>query len=220
MVPNRRVLNAEEQAIHNGIIQLSRDTDKAVEEAWQCLRDLDIERARQLISQDSRINDLHRRTEQECIIAIARQQPVASDLRDLIAAMYIGTELERIADHAADIAKIVLRMSCAPSKDFSDLLEQLARKCRQMLSEVMLAFERCDAQRAREVAAEDNVVDRMEKELVQAVFSCMRESPEQVPPCTHLLWVTHNFERIGDRVTNIAERIVFMRSGEYLDLNR
>jgi phosphate transport system protein len=219
MAPSRRLLDLEERDVHQRILRLGQDADKAIENALQCYRDHDTELADKIIAGDKAINALQRDTEERCIVAIARQQPVAGDLRDIISCMYIATELERIADHAADIARVVVEMDSAPQARFAEAIAALGGKCRAMLASVMSAYDKCDAQMAREVANEDNEVDDAHQRILRDILGCMRQSPQEIAGCTHNIWIVHHIERIGDRITNIAERVVFMATGETVDLN-
>lgn len=220
MAAMRRVLSNEEAQARERLISLGVAADEAVERALRCFRDYDVALARQVVEADADINELQRRIEESCFAAIALQQPVASDLRDLVSDMNIAGELERIADHAAAIAKIVMHMDAAPPAAFGGAIERLGQESRRMLASVMGAYQARDEQRARDVAADDDGVDRLEDQIGADILAYLAEHPQQIRSCTHTLWVAHNIERIGDRVTNIAERVVFMTSGKYVDLNR
>jgi phosphate transport system protein len=220
MAPIRRVLSKDEAQARDRVVSLGQAADQAVEQALRCFRDYDTRMARQLVNADADINEQQRKIEEGCFAAIALQQPVASDLRDLVSDMNIASELERIADHAADIAKIVVHMDAAPLAAFAGSIDRLGQECRRMLASVMRAYQQRDERRAREAAADDDGVDRLERQITADILAYLGEKPEQTRSCTHTLWVAHNIERIGDRVTNIAERVVFMTTGKYVDLNR
>jgi len=216
----RRVLSNEEAQARERLVSLGVAADQALERALRCFRDYDIVLAREVVQADAAINELQRRIEESCFAAIALQQPVASDLRDLVSDMNIAGELERIADHAAAIARIVVHMDAAPLAAFAGAIERLGQESRRMLASVMAAYQERDQQRAREAAADDDGVDRLEDQITADILGYLAENPQQVRSCTHTLWVAHNIERIADRATNIAERVVFMVTGQYVDLNR
>jgi phosphate transport system protein len=216
----RRGLSRDEIEARDRIMRMSEAVERAIGQAMRCFREHDLEGAREVVAGDTVINELQRSIEQGCFAAIALQQPVASDLRDLVSDMHIAAELERIADHAADIAKIVLQMQTPPLPVFVEALERLGHECGTMLGQVMVACRDRDAAAARAVAAEDEGVDRFEKQITADLLGHLGEHADQIRSCTYALWVAHNIERIGDRVTNIAERVVFMATGEYVDLNR
>ena len=220
MKPHRPILERGESKIHDLLAQMSKASDAAIEEALTSFRDHDAERASKVVADDQLINNQHHRIEDECITIIALQQPVASDLRDIFSDALISTELERIADHAADISKIVLRMDGPAEPDHVKAIDVLGEKCRHMLSQVMEAYQKYDEQMAREVAAKDEEIDMEEAKLTDQLLAHMCDNVEGVRRSTHTLWIVHNLERIGDRVTNIAERIVYIVSGEVTDLNR
>jgi len=220
MAVMRRVLSNEEAQARERILSLGVAADQALERALRSFRDYDIVLAREVLEADADINGLQHRIEESCFAAIALQQPVASDLRDLVSDMNIAGELERIGDHAAAIARIVVHMEAAPLAVFAGAIERLGQEGRRMLASVMTAYQERDEQRAREAAADDDGVDRLEDQITADILSYLAEDPKQIRSCTHTLWVAHNIERIGDRVTNIAERVVFMTTGKYVDLNR
>ncbi|WP_455209496.1 phosphate signaling complex protein PhoU [Kaarinaea lacus] len=216
----RRSLNRKESKIHDLLVQMSSATHGAIKDSLLCFKSQDQSLARRVIADDNVINSLQHQVEDECVSAIALYQPVASDLRDLISDTFIAIELERIADHAADIARIVTEMVEQPREHFIDSIERLGQKCQSMLERVMEAYDNCDGQLARQIAAEDDEVDVSEQNISEEVLGYMREIADETTSCSQILWVVHNLERIGDRVTNIAERVVFMATGEIVDLNQ
>ena len=215
----RRLLNRKESKIHDLLMQMSDATNSAIEDSMQCFKTHDRELAQKIIDGDSVINNLQHKIEEECITTIALHQPVASDLRDLVSDTYIAIELERIADHAADIARIVLKMDETPYQLFIDSVCNLGQKAGGMLTRAMQAYDDCSEQQARQIAKEDDEVDKAEQVIIDDILAQMRKGSGDTTSCTQVLWIVHNLERIGDRVTNIAERIVFMSTGEIVDLN-
>jgi len=220
MAPSRRMLNSEEAHVHDQIMRMGQVVGEVIEKALQCFSGHDTGLARDIVAGDDIIDRLHHQVEEGCITTIARQQPVAGDLRDLISCMYIAAELERIGDYAADIAGIVLQYDDTPRAEFFEGVGSLGDICRSMLSDVMSAYERGDEQLARDTAARDDEIDRLEKEFVAELLSRMRKHPDDMLSATHTLWIAHSIERIGDRVTNIAERVVYMTSGRNVNLNQ
>ncbi len=220
MTPARPTLDREKTAIRDKVLQMAERAGNAVDRAFTCLREQDVSLAGELIAADEEINRLQRQIEETCMATVATQQPVAADLRTLLAEVHIVDELERIADHGADIARIVTRLAEKRVPPLPAQFDQLARHCRQMLQQVMQAFVDRNAEQARAVAEEDELLDRLEEELYNEIIRYMNASQEKIEVGTLLLWVIHNLERVGDRVTNIAERVIFMQTGEILDLNR
>jgi phosphate transport system protein len=219
MGESRRVLRRDEQAAREQIINMGATVERAIVRALQAFRARDPDTAREVVAGDAAINQLQRSIEQGCFATIALQQPVARDLRDLVSDIQIAAELERIGDHAADIGKIALLGDDCPPADVADVLQRLGEQCRDMLCQVLAAYRDRDERAARAAAAADEGVDRVARQITADLLRCLGETPADVERTTHALWVAHNLERIADRVTNIAERVVFMATGEYVDLN-
>jgi phosphate transport system protein len=215
----RRVLAREERAIHTEILELARLAVRAVDEAVECLRLQDAERAGRVIANDQVINDLRRRVERECLFAIASQQPVARDLRELIAGLLIASDLERIADHAAGVAKIVREMDPSDISGPMDKLWKMTAVARRMLETVTKAYDTADADLARQVGEIDTELDDLHEQCLATLVMRLATQADVHSHATHLLWVVHNLERIGDHATNVAERVVFLVSGETPELN-
>jgi len=215
----RRVLAREERAIHTEILELARLAVRAVDEAVESLRLQDAERAGRVIANDQVINDLRRRVERECLFAIASQQPVARDLRELIAGLLIASDLERIADHAAGIAKIVREMNPSDISGPMDKLWKMTAVARGMLETVTKAYDTADADLARQVGDIDTELDDLHEQCLATLVMRLATQADVHSHATHLLWIVHNLERIGDHATNVAERVVFLVCGETPELN-
>ena len=219
MSPSRRILESEENALEHLLDDMYRLAGIMLDESIQCLRESDPRIAQHVIDQAEQFNILQHTMEQQCVQTIALQQPVASDLRRLIADIFITMELRHVADHAAAIAGIVLKFEQQPDERFVTLLSKMAADCGAMLTLSRQAYDEADEQLARSVAVMDDEVDMREKEFNEIVFEEMRTNPGSNMSCTYLLWVSHNLERIGDRISNIAERIVYLVSNETPELN-
>jgi phosphate transport system protein len=198
---------------------MSKMVDQAIARALESLQNRDQSLAKQVIEEDEEINTLRFKIEEACLALIATQQPAAHDLRAVIAAMSIVIDMERMADHAAGIAKTVIRMGDEPLlKPLIDipLMVQLARN---MLSGSLRAFVEQDAESARSIASQDDEMDILYRAIFDELVEIMSHKPDSVERATYLLWCAHNLERIGDRVTNIAERVVFVSTGDMRELN-
>jgi len=216
---SRSILDREFAEIRDNLLRIGYLVDAAIERAMQSLNAHDAGLARQVIDDDAAINELRFAIEEACLRLIATQQPAAGDLRTAMAAVSIATDIERMADHATGIAKTVLRMGAdAPPRPLVDL-NPMAQTARRMFQAALDAYVARDAEAARRVAAEDDEVDHMYKALFDELIQKMARDPSVVAHCTYLLWCGHNLERIGDRVTNIAERIIFMLTGTLKELN-
>jgi phosphate transport system protein len=215
----RRVFDHQLNEIRDDILRMGQLVDSAIDRAMQALRQQDHPLARQIIHDDTAINDLRFKVEEACLTTIATQQPAASDLRLVIASMNVVNDLERMADHATGIAKTVLRMGDEPLlKPLIDL-PRMAETARTMLRQGLDAYVARDVAAARAVADEDDTIDHYYKAVFDELLSIMARDPASIPRGTYLLWCAHNLERIGDRVTNIAERVVFMTTGMMKELN-
>ena len=215
----RRVLAREERAIHTEILEMARLAGAAFDEAVESLRTQDAERAERVIRDDGAINALRRQVERECLFAIASQQPVARDLRALVAGLLLASDLERIADHAAGIAKVVLEMD--PS-DLSGPMEKLwlmTDLARRMLDVVTAAYDTANAELAQSAGALDTELDDLHEQCLATLVMQLATAADVHSRATHLLWIVHKLERIGDHATNVAERVVFLVSGETPELN-
>jgi phosphate transport system protein len=215
----RAILDRDLRVVQDDLLRLGSSIDAAVDRALQALANRDSGLARQIVADDAQVNALRFQIEEECFAAIATQQPAARDLRALVAAMNIVSDLERMADHAAGIAEIVIRMGDEPLlKPLIDM-PRMATECRDMLRQALDAYVRRDADLARAVAARDDVVDGLYKQIFRELLSFMIEDPRTTTRALYLLFAAHNLERIGDHITNIAERVIFMTSGEMKELN-
>jgi phosphate transport system protein len=149
---------------------------------------------------------------------ITRQAPVARDLRTLITMQLVSSELERMGDHDADIAKNAIRLAALPPINAVVELPELAKAVRQQVREAIQAFVAVDVVAARQICARDDVVDQLYRQLFEELLVSLRERAN-VPQATSLLFVAHALERVGDRVTNICEDLLFLVTGEIEELN-
>jgi len=206
-------------SIKDDILRLSELVDRAIGQALICLQERDQDLARLLIDSDEAINDLRFKVEEDCLKLIATQQPTATDLRAVVAAMNIVVDIERMGDYAAGIAKTVIRMGEEPLlKPLIDI-PRMVEIARQMLRDAIKAYAARDAAMAKLVASRDDEIDHLYRAIFDELVEIMAVQPEGATRATYLLWVAHNLERIGDRVTNIAERVVFITTGDMRELN-
>lgn len=192
----------------------------ALQRAVQALAAHDLDAARAVVAEDERVNQLWTRIERETMAIIARQQPMASDLREILAVSAIATDLERIGDHAKSIGNTVLGLERAPDPKLLVNILRMADLARSFLSGQMAAFAHRDAEAARAVAARDNEIDDLYDSIYQSMIGAMMtRGPEAIHDLNRLLWVAKSIERVGDHTTNIGERIVFLVTGEFTELN-
>lgn len=210
----RESFNHYLQGLQDEILVLGSVVEKAIARSIKALKERDLEMAKLVIANDTKINQKRLDVEERCSELIVTQQPVASDLRVIIAVLNIIIDLERIGDHAGGIAKIVLMIGDeAPLKPLIDL-PRMAEKTIEMLRRSLDAFINRDADAAKQIAAEDDEVDCLYDQVFRELLSFMAEDPKTITRATRLIWVAHNLERSADRVTNICERVVFTVTGK------
>ena len=215
----RSALDQESREINDDLLRLHKLVDQAIARSVDSLERRDQVLAQQVIDEDIEVNNLRFEIEEACLVLIATQQPAASDLRSTIAAMHMVVEMERIADHAAGIAKTVIAMGdellLQPLID----IPRMAELARQMLQDSLTAHAERNPGMAKLVAERDDEMDRLYKAVFHELVESMSKTPDSATGATYLLWCAHNLERIGDRVTNIAERVVFITTGDMRELN-
>ena len=206
------------QELRDAVVTMASMVDKAIARAIDALRHQDVNLARQVVAADRSINEHRWRTEGEALLIIATQAPMAGDLRMVASAIHITTDLERMADHAAGIAKIVIQTANEPLlKPLVDL-PRMSDLARAMLADSITAYVESDEPLAREIALRDDEIDALYNQIYRELLTFMLADPTTINRATHLLWVAHNLERIGDRVTNICEQIVFTATGSVEEL--
>ena len=215
-LPSRTILTQELSDLHAHILRLTDMVDTALEKAMVALRSRDFALAQEVIAGDDQINVLRFEIEEECLQILATQQPFATDLRTTITAMHLATELERIGDHASGIAQLVAQMQEEPEIDSLHKLPKMAKRARKMLREGIEAFINADADLAIGMVKRDDKIDKQYQKVVRETLNEMRDD-DYIRRATYLLWVGHNLERIGDRTTNIAERVIFMTTGQFVE---
>jgi len=215
----RRVLSKEEQDIRTGLQELHNKVQQAIESVCTALTRLDSALCESIIANDKAINAQHNQIQQTCLTTIATQQPVAVDLRLLIAGLQISSELERIADYVSGIAANIINMANnEPLENIDDVLA-MANAGKSMLQQAIQAYQANDHELAITVAGQDRKIDDMQTQISNDIIQQMCKNTSLVPFGTGMLWIVHSLERIGDRATNICEQIVYIKKGEILDLN-
>ena len=200
------------------VIAMASMVDKAITNAVSALAGRDVRLAEQVVSTDRAINEQRWRIEEQALLLIATQAPMAKDLRTIAAAIHIVTDLERMADHAAGIAKIAIQTADrAPLKPLVDI-PRMAEIARGMLNDAITAYIEDDPVAARAIVDRDDEVDALYTQIYRELLTFMLADPTTIDQATHLLWAAHNLERIADRVTNICERVVFAATGQLEEL--
>ena len=198
---------------------LAQIVSKAIDRAVDALKRRDLAASQEAVNDDDDIDQKRFEIEDRCVDLIATQQPMAGDLRAIIALLHIVVELERMGDYAEGISKISLSMGDAPPlKPLIDI-PLMAEKAATMLNDSIDSLLNRDMVKANAVCQADDEVDELYDQVYRDLLKFMIEDPETIQRATYLLWVAHDLERIADRATNIAERVIFLVSGKLVEIN-
>lgn len=215
----RQQLERELQRLVDDILLMGSMAEKAILQAVAMLKQRDLEGSRQIVANDLVINKKRFAIENDCLIVIATQQPMASDLRALAAILELSTELERIGDYGKGIARVTLMRGDNPPIKATPDFARMADKACSMLHRSLEAFVRRDVEAARSIPKDDDELDALYNEAYSQLLGMIIANPKVTDDATHLLWVAHNLERAGDRVSNICERVIFTATGEMKELD-
>jgi len=205
------------QALQDDVVSLGSMVEKAILKAVDALRRRDLEESRNLLEEDTLIDQKRYEIEERCIEVIATQQPMARDLRTIVAFLIIANELERIGDYAEGIAKICLMMGEEPPlKPLIDIPRMAERSARMVRDSLEALVER-NVDKAMQVCRDDDEVDALYDQVYRELLTFMIEDPRAIRRATFLLWAAHNLERAADRATNIGERVIFLVTGKLGD---
>lgn len=199
------------------LLDMSDAAEKLVERSIRALLDRDVETAETVIEGDSVLNDLEIRIENGAVALLALQQPMARDLRFIIGAIKISSDLERVGDHAVNISESASRLATTGAAIIpTPELEDMARRARQMLSDALDAFIKADGALGREVCRADDAVDALHNSIFRILLTHMMADTRTIAPALELLLVSRNLERIADLATNIAEDAVYLAEGKQI----
>lgn len=214
------------EGFHSRIKELERDVlhmgemvIEAINRSVEALGNMDAKAARRVVDNDAKVNQQRWALEEKCVDLIALQQPVASDLREIIATLSIVRDLERIGDYAEGIGKIVLLHGDQPLVRPLIYLPPMTEKAVSMLRRSLEAFVNRDAEKAQQICLEDDEVDRLYDSAYHDLINRMVENPSVITRATYLIWAAHNIERIADRATNISESVVYLVTGAPGEMN-
>ena len=216
----RQAFQEQIRELLEDLLEMGQMVADSIDSSIQALAKQDEELAQQVIDHDDEINALQYDIDEKCLVLIATQQPMAGDLRAILSVSNIAAELERIGDYTEGIGKLAIKLAGRPLlKPLIDI-PRMAQEGRRMLMASLEAFARQDVEAAAEIGDKDDVVDALYDQVYRELLVYMMEDPRTITQATYLLWVAHNLERIADRTTNIAERVIFLDSGRIVDLNR
>ncbi len=215
----RKAFHQELRDIEESVIQMASLVEAEIAQAMQALSKRDIDLAQEVIMKDGEVNEMQRAIRSHCIALMALQAPVARDLRELITVQLVINELERMGDHAVSIAKQAMRLKDYEPLSLTADLMDMAKVVREQVRDCIQAFVDVNMQMARAVCANDDKVDQPYRAILAEIIRQMSNEPDKVAPATSLLFIAHDLERIGDRVTNIGEDVIYMVTGEIEELN-
>ena len=219
MATGRHYLSEQESHSRVLINQMYQIAMEALEKSMESLESQNAFEADYIIQRDSELNSLNRQVEQECLFMVTTRQPVARDALEIFATLQISNHLERIGDHAKDIAAIVKGMDPTDFSGPMDKLTEMASVCGDMFMKVIEAYNNRDVELAKVCANEDHDVDDLNSLTSSSLLMDLVTRPDEHMHATHLLWIAYHLERIGDLIKNIAERVVFMVTAKTPDLD-
>ncbi|MHB8626615.1 MAG: phosphate signaling complex protein PhoU [Aggregatilineales bacterium] len=216
-MPHRPTLDRSLEEVRDNLLRLASMVDSAIARDIRALVERDCDLAQQVSNDDGLLNDVRYKVEAQAYALIATQQPTGTDLRAAVAAVSVATNLERMGDHAAGIARLVLRLCDQPLlKPLVDL-PQMAEIARQMMRGSLDAYLKRDCELARQVVAQDAHINRLHEQIYRELLGYMMRDASAIERATFLLWISHGLERIGDRSKNICERAIYLATGELVE---
>lgn len=210
----RSILDSKLKSLQDGVVLLSELVESQLLEAEKALQARDVNRARRVAEFDRSINEERYRLEEEAYTLMALQSPTTRDLRALVSVVSIVTNLERMADHAAGIARLVLRMEGQTTQVHLPALHEMVELSVVALRQAMLAFTRWDSDAVAMNDAIEERIDALHQRCYDQLIATMTADASSIENCTMLLWISHNIERFADRVSNICDRITFVATGD------
>lgn len=211
----------ELEALGRKIAEMGGIAERMLSDAMDALGALDVELARAVVASDLRLDLLQREIEETSIMTIARRQPMAVDLRDIVAAIRVSGDLERVGDLAKNIAKRAEKIATEPRVPRAVIgLKHMNELAATQLKDVLDAYADRDIERAQAVWIRDGELDALEDSVFRDLLTFMMEDPRNISLCTHLLFCSKNIERVGDHTTNIAETVYYLVTGGTLPIER
>jgi len=209
-----RSFDKELESLHRQVLKMGRLVQSQLEVSLEAFGNRDSELARQVIESDVEVNRVQHELDRLVVRMLALRQPVGVDLRTIVSALKIGSELERIADYAAGIIKHLGDLDTFPLGDTMEVVARMVRIAQEMLKEAMEAYNESSVDLGLEVMKKDDMIDARYAELLELLRKHMREDPDYVEPCTTLIFAGRGVERMGDHITNIAEHVYYLVRGE------
>ena len=215
----RATFDRQLDQVKDDVLRLGARVEEALERAGRALTERDSELADQVRWDDAEVNELQRRINSEIASVIATQGPVARDIRELLALYHAAAELERMGDYATNIAKLAQQLASEPETPMLKQIPRMEQICREQLRAAMRALVDISESEARQVCLRDDELDHLYASVYEDAMQLMAVAPERARQATHMLFAAHHLERLGDRVTNIGEDVVYLATGQIEDLN-
>lgn len=206
--------------MYQSILRMGALVEEALRKALTSVSTLDYKLAEQVITDDARIDQAQMEVEEACTKLIATEHPVATNLREILVAIKIASDLERIGDHARHLARSLDTFAHDAFQEVVPPMERMTERGIAMLHDSLTAFVDQDPDKAREVAARDEEIDAMHRALYQKIVDLMKHQPELIEDATRLLFLNRFLERLGDHVTNVCEWIIYAKTSEHEELNQ
>jgi phosphate transport system protein len=203
----------ELQLLRDNLTEMGNLIEVAIEKTLQAFESEDETLANEIIQGDRNVNDMEKTIEARCLSLILKQQPVARDLRIVTTALKVVTDMERIGDHAADIAELILREKRTPIYNLVKHIPEMGKAAKEMVHDAVIAFTTLNVENARVIEKRDDIVDDLFDKVKEEVASMLRSSSEHVDQCVDILMIAKYFERIGDHAVNICEWTEFHETG-------
>lgn len=201
------------------VLEMGSRSRQALAASVSALMENDLELAAEVVAGDIAIDEMRHRIEKQCYALLVAEQPVAGDMRNIVAALTIASELERVGDHAKRIAKLQQRQNIAPTSIPMGGIDRMCELALKLIDRALKAYASRDVDTAQQVCKDDDEIDALYKQTFNVTLSYMLENTKSIGPGTYLIQVAHELERAGDRATNIAERTIYAETGELMELN-
>lgn len=205
--------------LNESVLDMGSRARQAVAAGVRALLDSDLDLAAEVVAGDLSINELRFRIEKQCYALLVMEQPVAGDMRNIVAALSIANELERVGDHGKRIAKLQQRQANIPSSIPVSGVSRMCELSLSLIDRALQSYANRDVAAAMQICKDDDEIDALYKQTFNVTLSYMLENVKAIGPGTYLIQVGHELERVGDRATNIAERVIYAQTGELIDLN-
>lgn len=213
-MPVRYEFEKELNRLHKDIIKMGAFIEESIEEMIEALNTKNVQLASHVIQKDDLIDEMERKIEREVLIIIARQQPIATDLRDIVSIMKIVTDLERIADHCEDISGYVIKLAKIDSKIPLEYIPKMADAVKNMIGETIDAYIRKDMSLAMEIVKNDAVIDEYFYDVIEKLVSTVEKDSTEAKAASYYQFIAKYLERMADHAVNIAEWIIYYVTGE------